>query len=68
MASRKTRLTESKKIGLYRVIRYSNLLSIIKYNKLTKQFDVMFEKNYNTPRPDLYRMLKTVRGIKEFIE
>lgn len=61
--------TRHKKIGkLWNVILQGNELRITKFNKQTAQFSVDFEKDYGTPRPDLYSDLNSVKKIKEFIK
>lgn len=58
-----------KRIGkLWRVILQGNRLKITKYNKKTSQFDVAFNKDYKTPRPDLYANINNVKKIKDFIK
>jgi len=58
-----------KKIGkLWNVILAGNRLKITKYNRETSQFDVKFNHDYKTSRPDLYSNINSVKKIKDFIK
>lgn len=60
-------MRNSKKVASYRVNKLGTWISITKYNKKTRQFDILYEKDFKTERPDIYRMLDSAKKIKEFM-
>ena len=58
----------SKKVCSVRVNLCGTWIIITKYNKDTKQFDIIWEKDFGTERPDLYTYLDSMKKIKEMIK
>ena len=58
----------SKKVASYRVNLISTWIVITKINEKTKEYEEIYEKDFNQPRPDLYRYLDSAKKIKEFMK
>ncbi len=58
---------KSKKVASYRVNLFGTWIIITKYNETTHHFDVLYEKDFKTERPDLYKYLNSAKRIKELM-